>query len=180
MRAPHRAANVRGRRPTMSRLLVVTPLLLLSLVAGCGSDLATACCTTGPASLRVVNAFTSPVDVLIDGQVAIGSLAPGAIGTVAPASGSHTLALLPTGSGASASQSITITTGALTTIAAVRRSDGAVAGAVLDDTNSVVPPAATKVRVLHLAPSAGTLQVYRTQPDYQQPIQWQIPYNYHP
>jgi hypothetical protein len=48
----------------------------------------------------------------------------------------------------------------------------------LDDTNSVVPPGATKVRVLHLAPNAGTLQVYRTQPDYQQPISWQLPFTY--
>jgi hypothetical protein len=49
--------------------------------------------------------------------------------------------------------------------------NGAIGSSVLDDTNSVVPAGATKVRVLHLAPSAGTLQVYRTQPDYQQPIQ---------
>ena len=48
------------------------------------------------------------------------------------------------------------------------------------DTNSVVPPAATKVRVVHLAPNAGTLQVYRTQPDYQQPISWQFPFDYQP
>lgn len=180
MRAPHRAANVRGRRPTMSRLLAAAPLLLLSFIAGCGSDLATACCTTGPASLRVVNAFTSPVDVLIDGQVVIGSLAPGAIGTAAPASGSHTLALVPTSSGASAFQSITTTTGALRTIAAVRRSDGTVAGAVLDDTNSVVPAGATKVRVLHLAANVGTLQVYSTQPDYQELVSWQFPFDYQP
>jgi hypothetical protein len=34
------------------------------------------------------------------------------------------------------------------------------------------------VRVLHLAPNAGELQVYRTQPDFQQPISWQFPFTY--
>ena len=60
----------------------------------------------------------------------------------------------------------------------MRAASGAVASATLDDTNNVVPAGATKVRVLHLAPNAGTLQVYRTQPDYQQPISWQFPFDY--
>src|SRR5262249_32933536 len=47
-----------------------------------------------------------------------------------------------------------------------------------DDTNSIVPAGATKVRVLHLAPKAGTIQVYRTQPDFPTPIQWQFPFTY--
>ena len=112
----------------MQRPARVAPFLLLFLSAGCGSDPSTACCTIGQPSLRVVNAFTTPVDVLVDGNVAIASLAAGAIGTAAPASGSHTLVLRPTGSGASVSQSITITTGAVSTIAVVRSSNGAVAG----------------------------------------------------
>jgi hypothetical protein len=154
------------------------PFLVLSFIAGCQSDATTGCCTTGEPTIRIVNAFTTPVDVLIDGNVAIASLAAGAIDTLGPASGSHTLVLRPTGSSASASQSITTATGTLSTIAIVRASNGAIGSAVLDDTNSVVPARATKVRVLHLAPSAGTLQVYRTQPDYQQPIQWQFPFEY--
>lgn len=64
------------------------------------------------------------------------------------------------------------------TVAAVRASDGSVTTAVLDDTGSVVPAGATKVRVLHMAPNAGVLQVYRTQPDYQTPISWQFPFTY--
>jgi hypothetical protein len=116
--------------------------------------------------------------VLIDGTVVIASLAAGAIGTAAPASGSHALVLRPTGSGGAVMQSITTTTRALNTIAAVRASNGAMASAVLDDTGSVVPSGATKVRVLHLAPNAGELQVYRTQPDFQQPVSWQFPFTY--
>ena len=159
------------RIPTIAALALVA--------AACGSDTTLpTCCTTGAPSLRVVNAITSPVDVLIDGSIAIASLAPGAIGTAAAPSGSHALVLRPTQLAASASRSITTTEGALATVAVVLSATGSVQGAVLDDTNSVVPAGATKVRVLHLAPSAGTIQVFRTQPDYQTPISWQFPFTY--
>ncbi len=162
----------------MRRLTRLTPYMLLSLIAACRSDGPTVCCTTGEPSLRIINAFTTSVAVLIDGAVAIQSLAAGSIGTAAPASGSHTVVLRPTGASASASQPITTTTGALSTIAVVRASNGAVGSAVLDDTGSFVPSGATKLRVLHLAANAGELQVYRTQPDYQTPISWQFPFTY--
>ena len=155
-------------------------LLSLSLIAGCGSDSPAACCTADQPALRVVNAFTSPIDVLIDGNVVIASLAAGTIGTATSAAGSHALVLRPAGSGASVSQSVTTTTGAVSTIAAVRSVSGAVSSVALDDTNSIVPAGATKVRVIHFAANAGTLQVYRTQPDFQQPISWQFPFTYQP
>jgi hypothetical protein len=157
----------------------VTAFLCVVFITGCNSDSTDpACCTNGQPPLRVVNAFTTPVDVLIDGSVAIAAMAAGTIGIALPAPGNHTLIMRPIGSAASAPKSITTRTGATSTVAVVRSSNGAVATAVLDDTNSVVPSGATKVRVLHLAPSAGTLQVYRTQPDFQQPISWQFPFNY--
>ena len=138
----------------------VAPILFLPFIAACGSDGPVDCCPPpGSTGVRVVNAFTTPVDVLIDGGIAIQSLAAGSIGIAEPASGNHTLVLRPVGAGGSISQSITTTTGALNTIAAVRASNGAVASAVLDDTGSVVPPLKTKLRVLHLAPNAGELQV---------------------
>ena len=152
--------------------------LLLFVTVACTSDGPTACCTTGDPTLRIVNAFTTSVDVLIDGAVAIQSLAAGSIGTAAPEAGGHTLVLRPTGPGGSVSQSITTTAGALNTIAVVRASNGAAASAALDDSGSVVPAGATKLRVLHLAPNAGELQVYRTQPDFQEPISWQFPFTY--
>jgi hypothetical protein len=126
----------------------------------------------------VINAFTGPVDVLIDGNVAIDGLAGGAIGIAAPALGSHTILLRPVGSSASVAQAVTTPYGAVKTIAAVRAANGAVASAALDDTNSVVPSGATKLRVLHLAPNAGTLQVYRIQPDFPTPVSWQFPFTY--
>jgi hypothetical protein len=157
----------------------IASLLCLSIAVACSSnDEPTVCCTNGDPALRVINAFTTPVDVLIDGAVAIQSLAAGSIDTAAAAPGGHALVLRPTGAGGSVSQSITTTSGALSTIAVVRASNGAVASAALDDTGSVVPPGATKLRVIHFAPNAGELQVYRTQPDFQQPISWQFPFTY--
>ena len=152
-------------------------VVLLVVAAACDSNTVTGCCTTGDTRLRVVNAFTTPVDVLIDGAIAIQSLAPSTIGTASPTLGAHTLVLRPT-SGGSVSQSITTTSGVLNTIAAVRTSNGVVNVAMLDDTGSIVPAGATKVRVLHLAPNAGEIQVYRTQPDFQQLSRWQFPFTY--
>ncbi|CAN5765214.1 hypothetical protein BH11GEM2_BH11GEM2_10650 [soil metagenome] len=143
-------------------------------------------CSNGPTgfngdrpAVRVVNAFTGPVDVLIDGAIVAASLSAGAISSVYAPYGAHTLMIRPAGSATtSASQTIVTASGALSTIAVVRSSSGSVATAVLDDTGSVVPAGATKVRVLHLAPNAGELQVYRTQPDYQTPVSWQFPFTY--
>jgi hypothetical protein len=134
--------------------------------------------TGGGPGLRIVNAFTGPVDVLIDGNVILSALGAGQINTAAMAAGNHTLELRPTAGGTSISQSVTAASGALSTIAATLDAGGALSAAVLDDTNSVVPDGATKLRVLHLAPNAGTLQVYRTQPDYQTPVSWQFPFDY--
>jgi hypothetical protein len=164
----------------MMHIRRLVPLLLLPVLCTCGDDPVTTCCTDGEPALRLVNAFTTPVDVLIDGDVAIASLAAAGIDTVAPTPGNHTLALRPTGATASASVPLVITSGALSTVAVVRAVNGTVSSVALDDTNSVVPAGATKVRVLHLAPNAGTLQVYRTQPDFQQPVSWQFPFNYQP
>jgi hypothetical protein len=166
----------------MWRARRVIPVLLAAVVAGCESDPPTACCTpldgTGP--LRVVNAFVAPVDVVIDGSIVHSALPAGAVVHVAAPAGGHTLAFRANGSTVTSSRSITTADNATVTIAAVRNASGSLSSAALDDTNSVVPPGATKVRVLHLAPAAGTLQVYRTQPDFQTPIAWQFPFNYQP
>jgi uncharacterized protein DUF4397 len=156
-------------------------VLLAGATAGCDTRTTTDCCLLGEQpALRIVNAFTSPVDVLIDGSVAATGVAAGAIDTLAASLGPHTVTLRAAASAGSASQSITSTAGSLNTVAVVRQSDGTISSAVLDDTNSVVPAGATKVRVIHFAPNAGTLQVYRTQPDFPTPVSWQFPFNYEP
>ena len=157
---------------------LLASLLAVLLTIGCGSDTGTSCCSTGPIALRVINGYTAPVDVLIDGRLAMAALATGAIGTISATSGAHTLELRATGAVVTQSQSLATSAGAISTVAVLRSASGTLTSAILDDTNSVVPAGATKVRVLHFAPNAGTLQVFRTQPDYQQPISWQFPFTY--
>jgi hypothetical protein len=154
------------------------PVLLLSALAACNNG-PTAFNGDQPA-VRVVNAFTGPVDVLIDGAIVSASLSAGSISSVYAPYGAHTLMIRPAGTTTtSASQTIVTASGSLSTIAAVRSSSGTVATATLDDTGSVVAAGKTKVRVLHMAPNAGELQVYRTQPDYQiAPVSWQFPFTY--
>jgi hypothetical protein len=152
-------------------------LILFSAALSCDHEIITACCTNGDARLRVINAFTTPVDVLVDGSVAIQGLGAGMVGTASPAVGNHTI-LLRAANGSSTSQVVSTTSGALNSIAAVRSSNGVVGSAVLDDTGSVVPAGKTKVRVIHFAANAGVLQVYRTQPDFPQPVSWQFPFTY--
>ena len=154
--------------------------LLLAFVACNAGGPAEACCVTGGSqiSLRAFNAFTSPVDVLVDGRLRVGPLAPGGTLTSAEVPGNHTVAFRLTGSTALALRQITLTEGALSTVVAVRSSNGSISSAVLDDTNTVVLPGATKVRVLHLAARAGTLQVYGTSPDAQTPVSWQSAFDY--
>jgi hypothetical protein len=153
----------------------------LAVVATCSSDeiVTGGIVTTGDASVRVINGYSTPVSVSVDGQLAVAPLAAGEIATAAATKGAHSIKVQPlSGGSASAAQSVTLAAGGRSNIAAVRSASGAVGTMVLDDTNSVVAAGKTKVRVLHLAPHAGTLQVYRTQPDFQQPIAWQFPFNY--
>ena len=160
------------------RLLSRISPILFAFAAACSGDSAGPTVLFGnDQDLRVVNAFTTSVDVLVDGN-RVATVPAGSIGTAAPGAGAHTVTLRASGSGSEAAVRLTTTTGNVNTIAAVRAASGGVSGIVLDDTNSVVPSGATKVRVLHLAPSAGILQVYRTQPDFQQPISWQFPFSY--
>ena len=156
------------------------PVLVLAVVAGCDSNTISGCCSVGgQQGLRVVNAYTAPVDVLIDGDVVASAVAAGAIDTLRPSLGTHTVIVRPSGTvTSSTAQTITTAAGVLNTVAVLQKATGVVGSATLDDTNSVVPDGATKVRVLHLAPKAGTLQVYRTQPDFATPVIWQFPFNY--
>lgn len=154
-------------------------LLIVSALSGCQSE-QLLCCSPPftTAGLRVVNAYTTPIDVLLDGNVVAPALPAGFIFTGKPTNGDHTLALRPSGSSAIQSGTITISDAALNTLAAVSAPGGFLGTIWLDDTSSVVPAGATKVRVLHLAPNAGELQVYRTQPDHPQPVAWQFPFTY--
>ena len=150
------------------------------LVAACAKESATTQPEGGGTSvhgLRIVNAYTQPVDVLVDGALAASSVAPGDIDSLAQAAGSHTVSVRASGTSALITLNVTTGTGAMHTVVVVRRGPS-FSASEFGDTNAIVPAGATKVRVFHLAPNAGEIQVFRTQPDWGTPIEWQFPFLY--
>ena len=127
--------------------------------------------------VRVVNANTSPVDVTIDGVAVFSDIAPGAVDSTESTVGEHMVVFRETTSSTTASLQLKVGAVGSRTIAALRAGTS-LSGEMLDDTNAVVAPGKTKVRVLHLAPNAGEITVMRTQPDYQTPVSWQFPFVY--
>jgi len=157
-----------------TRFALCAFVLLAGTVSGCGESATSVHAVQG---VRIVNAYTQPVDVFVDGALVVSSVPPGQLDSVEQGAGAHTVELRTSGAAASVSVPLTTVAGAFSTIAAVR-SGGTLSASVLDDTGSVVPAGATKVRVLHLAPNAGEIQVFRTQPDWGTPIEWQFPFLY--
>ena len=163
----------------MNTRSVLTLPGLLIIVAACAKD------ASGPQNqetgpgFRVVNAYPQPVDVLVDGALAASAVAPGRVDSIAQEAGAHTVALRATGSTTTSSVQLQTAAGALRTVVAFRWG-GSLSASALEDSNAVVLAGATKVRVLHLAPIAGEIEVARTQPDWLAPplIGWKIPFLY--
>lgn len=132
-----------------------------------------------PGGVSVVNAYGSAVDVLVDGAVQTTALNAGDV-LVLPslASGSHLVAVRATGTSATSTVGIIVSSTSTHAIAALRPSPGVVTAQLLSDTNATVPAGSTKMRVLHLAANAGEVQVWRTQPDFATPIRWAFPITY--
>lgn len=148
----------------------------LAIWSGCGQSPTSVQAGQAGQGVRIVNAYTQPVDLFVDGALVLSSVAPGQLDSVQQGAGKHTV-VLRAGATVSVADTLRTVAGTFRTIAAVR-SGAALSASVLDDTNAVVPAGATKVRVLHLAPNAGEIQVFRTQPDYHTPIEWQFPFLY--
>lgn len=156
-------------------LALLGPLALVA-VSGCGDGATSVQTVQG---VRIINAYTGPVDVLVDGALVVSSVPQGQLDSLEQSAGAHTVALRVSGTSASVSVPLTTVAGEFSTVAAVR-SGGSLAASALDDSNAVVPAGATKVRVLHLAPDAGEIEVARTQPDWLAPplIGWKSPFLY--
>ena len=152
----------------------------LAIVAPCNSDKTTSQRFFPVGGVGAVNSYASAVDLLVDGIVVSGAIAPGQYATAVVAAGAHTIAVRPTGGGGTIGFPLTVVSGRTISVAAERAVGGAFSAAALEDTNAVVPAGATKLRVLHMAPLAGEIQVWRTQPDFGTPIRWQFPFLYSP
>ena len=153
--------------------------------ASCGKDGTSPNDGTGPPGgasgqgVRIVNGYTQPVDVIVDSALVLSSLAPGAVDSAQQVTGAHTVAIRTTGTTASVSMPVSTVAGAWRTIAAVRWGSS-LGASELGDSNAVVPAGATKVRVLHLAPNAGQIEVASTRPDWAAPplVGWTEPFLY--
>ena len=159
------------------RSAVAIPAIVL-LAAECAAKDATSPQSSSQPGVRIVNAYSQPVDVLVDGALAVAAVPPGKLDTVQQSAGNHTVALRAAGATTSG-LAVTTAAGSVPTVVALRFG-ASLAASMLGDTNAIVPPGATKVRVLHLAPNAGEIQVARTQPDWLSPpwIGWKLPFLY--
>jgi hypothetical protein len=120
--------------------------------------------TQNPAFLRIIHA--SPdigiVDAFVDGQKLLSSFEFGTVTDyVALPPGSHTLQIALIGKGVNASlvtQTMTVNAGSAYTVAALGTNASGFSFSVFQDDNSVAGNDA-KVRVYHLSPFAGTVNV---------------------
>jgi hypothetical protein len=148
---------------------------LLTFAAGCSSTVDPA--PVPNAAVRVVNGSLVPVDALVDGFV-VGTVQPGAFSPpLGLVSGTRTVSVRTSATGM-ISFSLTIAAGDTVRLAATRSAGGGFAASVLGDSGAVPAPGAGKVRVIHMAPNAGTLQIYRIQPDFPGKVPFVFPFTY--
>ena len=66
----------------------------------------------------------------------------------------------------------------MTRTAVVSPAGSSLAATVLADTGELVPVGKSKLRVAHLSPNAGSIEIWRTQPDFQTPVHIMTPFDY--
>jgi hypothetical protein len=127
--------------------------------------------------VRVINASTVPVDVLVDGGVvAQGVGVANVSGALPVAVGPHVLGLRA--GGVVSNVSVQSINGQTVTTVALQSTASSVTASVLVDTGSVVPAGKSKLRVSHLAGGAPDIEFWRTQPDFQTPVHIMTPFAY--
>jgi hypothetical protein len=135
-------------------------------------------CSCVESSLMIVNAQSSAIAVDTNGVPMLASVAPGSAVPVPLLSLSGVnLTMRATGD-----PNVSITYGAAQTgshtAIVYRTSGGALAASFLTDSGATVAAGKTKMRILHLAPNAGRIDVFRTQPDWGTPISFVFPFTY--
>ena len=154
----------------------------LAAIAACSDDPA------GPAAggntdgrLQVVPgvAALSAVDVVVDGQKKLLNAAYGVpTAPIALSLGAHTVSVVAAGGAVtSGGANVTLKAGDTTRVVVVG-SATAMTPIALGDTGATPVPGKGKLRVSHLAANAPPIDVYRTQPDFQQFVTFMTPFNY--
>ncbi len=156
----------------------ITALALIALVAACESKNPVAA-GRPLASLQVVNgAAGGAVNLLLDGQVAVANVPSGGYALGKVSAGTYVLETRrATGGVAGLQRSITLDSGDTHTVVVID-SSSVLNPYDLTDTNAIVPPGASKLRVAHFASTAAQITIRRTQPDWATPIEIMIPFPY--
>jgi hypothetical protein len=132
---------------------------------------------TYASALRVINASKVPVDVLVDGRLILQELGVASVLPLIPtALGTHVVGLRA--NGVTTTISVQSITGQLLTTIVLLGTGSSLNASVLVDTGNVIPAGKSKLRVANLAREAGTIEIWRTQPDFQTPVHIQTPFAY--
>ncbi len=155
--------------------LVIAAALLLSCDSGnAPSDLGTG------SQLTVINGATQAgtVKLYVDDRFVGNVSVAQTTGGVDLSPGHHKLEVRRNSGAAGFVSQLDLAQGAGLVLVALD-SAGLLRSAVLDDSNTVVPAGATKLRVAHFAQAAGNIDIWRTQPDFGTPIRIMFPFDYH-
>jgi Domain of unknown function (DUF4397) len=150
----------------------------LAAVISCGGESPTSEFGNG-SRLTMINGASQAgtVTILVDNTI-VGDLGVAEVKrNISLSPGGHELKLRRSNGTTGLSRHIDLVEGADLTIVALD-SAGLIRSAELVDSNTVVPAGATKLRVAHFAQAAGSIDIWRTQPDYGTPIRIMFPFNY--
>lgn len=168
----------RWRRPRRWQRLA----LAIALVTGCAPTRCPVDAIPREPGLTVVNAWTSSVDVEVDGAAFALNVLPGEVRNGVLSPGLHLVVMRPTAGGASVSLAATVTANLdhLTGVAGVRATGGALAVVSIEDTSAPPPSGQSRLRVLHLAPAAGDVAVWYRAGGATTPSRLAYPQSYQP
>jgi hypothetical protein len=158
-------------------------LLLLGTVAACTSETPGGPGPSGDATaaIRVLHTVASvpSIDVFVDGTVVLSALAVGTASDFIPVSdGARSLAFRAAGAGSGGEpHTLMLAVGDSITVLTID-SATVLNPWVLTDSGAVVPANRSKVRALHFADHAPAIDIWRTQPDWQDPITFMFPHGY--
>lgn len=158
----------------MHRIGTVAAIAALVFGSACGDHVTQP--VASDAQLRLINAAGVPLDISVDGAATLTGAAPTSISAVLLDAGTHGVTVTA-GSGAAVTVSVDATPAGITTAYVYAPTPGALAAATLD-TGSIVAAGRSKVRVVNLSPSADTLAIWRTQPDFASPVRIMTPFPY--
>lgn len=131
------------------------------------------------AAILVINASAAPVDVLIDDELAYPELPASMFTYRIPVRSGPRTVTLRTAAGQTASSAVAVSAWSTVMIAGRTAAGGASLQAqVMPDTNARGVVGQSKLRVAHLAPNAPRIDVWRTQPDYPDPVRVMVPFEY--